>query len=59
MEQEHPAIADLIRRVRVGNSRHRLTAAVARIHAIRARFDGVEPASRVNESTPVLAPPET
>lgn len=61
MEQEHPAIADLMRRVRVGNGHQRLTDGIRRIHALRARWEanGVEPPSRVGCSTPLPAPPET
>lgn len=60
MEQEHPAITDLMRRVRVGNGQQRLTEAVMRIHGLRARWvgDEVEPAARVF-SSPVPTPPET
>ena len=59
--EEHPAIEDLMRRVRVGNGRQRLAEASRRIDAIRARWDAneVEPAARVSCSTPVPAPPET
>lgn len=59
MEQEHPAIVDLLRRARVGNGQQRLTEAVMRAQALLARCDGVEPASRVSCSTPVPAPAET
>lgn len=59
MEKEHPAITDLLRRVRVGNGQRRLTEAALRIHGLRDRIKRVEPASRVRFSTPVPTPPET